>query len=307
MSLLAWSLSFPPASTGRAEVTVENLSLHSGEERVRAVLYRPAGKGPFPGLLVLHGDFGPTEWVKKQARRLAGKGYVSLVVDLYHGEVPKDLEEAHILERALPAERVRADVKAAIDHLAGRPDVRKNGLGVIGWDMGGGYALEAVAREPRLRAAVVCYGRLITDAKLLAGMRAAVLGIFAAKDEGITPDTLDRFRAAMKKAGKRLSGLHVFPGVENGLMDPDSPYRTGPASPAAIAAAWQKIDAFLAKQLASDPPAGVGESCRNRYNNRGRKETSGVGAAPACSVTAKDLCLGGRLDSSRRPVPTPQH
>jgi carboxymethylenebutenolidase len=201
-------------------------------------------------VVVVHGDFGPTKWVKQQAERLAGQGYVVLAVDLYHGELPKDVEEAHILERGLEEARVLANLRAAVDHLAALPQVRKDRIGILGWDMGGGHALEAAARDRRLRALVICYGRLITDPARLAGLEAPVLGIFGGKDDGITPDTLKRFRAAMEKAGKRVAGLHVYPDCESGFLDPANPYLSARPPAASVADAWRRIDAFLATELA---------------------------------------------------------
>jgi carboxymethylenebutenolidase len=234
---------------GPGGVTVETVRYRSGKETVQALRYRPAGKGPFPAVVVVHGDFGPTEWVKQQARRLAEKGYVALAVDLYRGELPKTIEEAHILERGLEEGRVLADLKAAVDHLAGWSEVQSKQIGILGWDMGGGHALDAARQDGRLRAAVVCYGRLPTEAASLKGLQAAVLGIFAGKDEGLPPETLQQFRAAMAKAGKRLAGMHVYPQCQNGFMDPKSPYVSGPPDPKAIADAWSKIEAFLAAEL----------------------------------------------------------
>jgi carboxymethylenebutenolidase len=229
-------------------VAVEKLELSSGKDKVTAYRYRPAGEGPFPALVVLHGDFGLAPWVKQQARRLAEKGYVALAVDLYRGELPKDIEEAHILERALPEERVLRDLKAAVDHLASRPDVSKDRLGIIGWDMGGGYALAGAVHDRRLRAVITCYGRLITDAQALAKLNASVLGIFAGKDEGIPPETIARFRAAMKKAGKPLT-TQIFPEAANGFMDPDSPNHDGPPAGNAISGAWRRIESYLGVEL----------------------------------------------------------
>jgi carboxymethylenebutenolidase len=247
LSCVALSCALLVAPPG--EIRVEKVQLPSGQDRVQAFRYRPAGAGPFPALLVLHGDFGLTPWVKDQARRLAEKGYVTLAVDLYRGELPQDIEEAHILERGLPEGRVLRDLRAATDYLEKQQDVNKNKIGIIGWDMGGGYALVGATRDRRLRAVVNCYGRLITDANALKGLDGAFLGIFAARDEGIPPETIERFKSAMKKAARRSAGLHVFADADNGFMDPQSPYRLGPPMPAAIAQAWRYIDEFLTREL----------------------------------------------------------
>ncbi len=231
------------------DIKADTIRYGTGKDTARAVRFQPAGKGPFAAVIVVHGDFGPTKWVKSQARRLAEKGYVALAVDLYRGELPKDIEEAHILERGLEEARVLANLRAAVDHLAALPQVSKDRIGILGWDMGGGHALEAAARDGRLRALVICYGRLITDPKRLAGLQAPVLGIFAGKDEGITPDTIKRFRAALKKAGKRVAGLHTYPDCEGGFLDPTNPYASAAPPARSVADAWARIDAFLAAEL----------------------------------------------------------
>ncbi len=239
----------PAPGPGAPPPAAEDVSYTAGRDTVRAVLHRPAGPGPFPALVVLHGDFGLSDGVKEQARRLAGMGYVTLAPDLYRGERPKELLDAHILERGVPEERVQADVKGAVDYLVGRPDVRKDAVGVIGWDSGGGYALDAATREPRLRAVVVCYGRLTTDPALLAPMRASVLGLFAGKDEGISPEIIESFRRAMADAGKRVADLHVYPDCGPGFMNPKPSPNDVPGPPEAEADAWSRVEAYLSAEL----------------------------------------------------------
>src|SRR5437660_974311 len=104
------------------------IEFKSGKETVRAIRVQPAGKGPFPAIVLLHGDFGFTDWTRKQAVRLAGKGYLVLAVDLYNGELPKTVEDAHILERGLDERRVVVDIKAAVDYLQQIALVRKEAI-----------------------------------------------------------------------------------------------------------------------------------------------------------------------------------
>jgi carboxymethylenebutenolidase len=243
---LAGCMGQPAVTRPAPGATVETVGYLSRQETVRGLLHRPAGEGPFPALVVVHGDVGLSDGVKEQARRLAEHGYVTLAVDLYHGETPGDLMDAHILGRALPDDRVLADLKGAVDYLSVRSDVRSGAVGILGWDMGGGYALDAARADPRLRAVVVCYGRLITDPALLAPLNGSVLGVFAGKDEGITPDTIRRFEAAMNQAGKRVAGIHVYPDCDPGFLEPSS---AGTAAAEARADAWTKIDAYLAAEL----------------------------------------------------------
>ena len=54
----------------------KSVSYKSGDETVQGVLYTPAGKGPFPALIVIHEWWGLNDWVKDQASKLADQGYV---------------------------------------------------------------------------------------------------------------------------------------------------------------------------------------------------------------------------------------
>jgi carboxymethylenebutenolidase len=225
-------------------VHIEDVAYAAGKESVRGCLCLPANQGPWPGLVIIHGDRGLDTWTKEQARRLSRRGFATLAVDLYRGELPGNLLDAHIMDRGVPEEQMLGDLRAAVDYLAGRRDVRSGALGVIGWDMGGGYALDVARHDPRLKAVVTCYGRLTTDPEWLKPLNASVLGIFAGKDQGITPDTIARFRAAIEKAGKRVAGLHVYADADHGFLS------SGAAPLAdARADAWKKIDAYLAAEL----------------------------------------------------------
>jgi carboxymethylenebutenolidase len=225
--------------------SAETVAYRRDTQTLRGVLCRPTGEGPFPAVVLVHGDFGLTDWEKARAQELAAAGFVALAVDLYHGQTVSNVLDAHIMDRAMPDEQVQGDLQAAVDYLSGRADVRREAIGIVGWDSGGGYALDAAVHDARLRAVVICYGRVMTEPKSLAPLRAAVLGIFAGQDEGISAETLRQFESAMKKAGKRLAGVEVYPRCKHGFMNPAASER----SSADAAAAWKKIVAFLAAEL----------------------------------------------------------
>jgi carboxymethylenebutenolidase len=231
-----------------ATPSVAAVKFRSGERSVDAFLVRPAGPGPFPAVVMVHGDFGLNDWVKQQARRLGEKGHVVLAVDLYDGELPKDIEAAHILERGLAEDRVLADVKAAVDYLTQLSEVRKGPVGALGWDCGGGFALDAAIHDPRVKAVAMCYGRVITDPKRLAPLQANVLALYGGKDESFTAATIEQFRKALQQAGKSAT-VHVYPQAGSSFMEPDSPYFDGAPDRNVIADAWAKIEAHLAKEL----------------------------------------------------------
>ncbi|HXP43243.1 MAG TPA: dienelactone hydrolase family protein, partial [Candidatus Acidoferrales bacterium] len=182
----------------------KSVSYKSGDETVQALLYAPAGKGPFPGLIVIHEYWGLNDWVKEQASKLADQGYEALAIDLYRGKVATTPDVAHELMRGVPDDRAKRDLHAAFEFLQSQPNVKKNRVGAIGWCMGGGYALDVALQEPTLAAAVINYGHLATDADAIQKINAPILGLFGGQDQGITPDDVHKFEAAMKQQGKKI-------------------------------------------------------------------------------------------------------
>ena len=77
----------------------------STDGKGRGVLFLPAGQpSPAPEVIVLHGDFGLNDAIRRYARRLADRGYLALAVDLYRGEKITSLMHAHEVDRGLPEE-----------------------------------------------------------------------------------------------------------------------------------------------------------------------------------------------------------
>src|SRR3954453_10901954 len=182
----------------------KTVTYKSGDESVSGELYTPAGKGPFPALIVIHEWGGLNHWVKEQAQKLSEQGYVTLAVDLYRGKVATAPEEAHEIMRGVPEDRAKRDLHAAFEFLASQPNVKKDRVGAIGWCMGGGYALDVALQEPTLAADVINYGHLATDQNALKNISAAILGIFGGQDRGIPVEDVKQFQKTLEGMGKRV-------------------------------------------------------------------------------------------------------
>jgi carboxymethylenebutenolidase len=223
----------------------KSVSYKSGDETVQGVLYTPAGKGPFPAVIVIHEWWGLNDWMKEQASKLADQGYEALAIDLYRGKVATTPDEAHEIMRGVPEDRAKRDLKAAFDYLAAQSSVKKDRIGAIGWCMGGGYSLDVALDEPTLAADVVNYGHLATDADAIGKIHAPILGLFGAQDHGISPDDVHKFEAAMKKAGKQID-VKIYDDAGHGFENPNNKdgYRA-----ADTADAGKRIADFLAQNL----------------------------------------------------------
>ena len=223
----------------------KSVSYKSGEDSVSGILYAPAGKGPFPALLVIHEWWGLNDWVKEQASRLADQGYVALAVDLYRGKVADTPDLAHELMRGVPEDRSGRDLRAAFDYLAAQPNVKKDRIGSIGWCMGGGYSLNVALMEPSLAAAVINYGHLASDPQELKKINAPILGLFGGQDRGIPADDVRKFGESLDKLGKKAD-IHIYPDAGHAFENPNNKqgYRADDA-----ADAWKRTTAFLEATL----------------------------------------------------------
>jgi carboxymethylenebutenolidase len=224
----------------------EMVSYKSGEETVSSFLATPAGPGPHPAMIVIQEWWGLNDWVKNQARALAKEGYVALAPDLYRGKVATKQEDAHQLMMGAPPDRILRDLKAAFAYVEGRKDVKPAKIGVIGWCMGGRWAMALATEEPKLAVAVAYYGAPPTDAAAIARIKAPILGNFGGEDKGPAPDQVKAFEAAMKAAGKTVD-VKIYEGAGHAFANVDNPWG-GYREPAAKDA-WARTVAWLAKYL----------------------------------------------------------
>jgi carboxymethylenebutenolidase len=231
---------FAPAALGGTTVTFDSSPGHG-----QGYLALPEGKGKHAALVVIPEWWGLNDWVKEQADNYAKQGYVVLAADLYRGKVAKDPAEAHELMRGMPEDRANADVGGAFNWLAKRNDVDVKHIGVIGWCMGGGYALGLATTQPKLAAAVINYGHLVTDPKTIARIKAPILGNFGAADRGIPPADVKEFADALVKLNKAVD-IKVYEGAGHAFMNPNN--KEG-YKPDAAADAQKRIDAFLQAKL----------------------------------------------------------
>ena len=242
-----------PADTSRVHIG-------SADAGTDAFVAWPAGTKGAPAVIVIHEWWGLNSQIRDIARRLARQGYVAIAPDLYHGKVAEDPETAHTLVRGLDEDRALADLDDAVRWLRAQGRTAKSRLGVVGFCMGGGLAEQFALHEPSVAAAVMYYGRPETHREKLALLKAPLQGHFGAEDQGIPPDTVAVFRAALATAGK-IAEIYLYPGAGHAFM------HEGRQSYHADAArqAWTRTLAFFQKYL-----KGWGARCDGLASSRAR-------------------------------------
>jgi carboxymethylenebutenolidase len=219
----------------------QNVSLKTPGGEAKAYAARPKGK-PRGAVLVLHEWWGLNDWVKSEADRLAGDGYLALAVDLYKGKVASDPKEAAALMGQKDEQWGDAVEESGLEWLKSNGGGAK--VATLGWCMGGGESLKASLNDPKdVDATIMYYGMPVTDVGKLKSLRGPVLGIWANKDGWITPDKVKAFDAALTQAGVKHE-FHAYD-ADHAFANPSGGKYNGPAAKDA----WEKTRAFLAKTL----------------------------------------------------------
>ena len=144
-----WDKVFPPSET----VTVQKVTFPTRYGiQLTGDLYIPKNKTDEQrGALAVSGPFGA---VKEQAsgfyaQTMAERGFIALAFDpSYTGE--SGGEPRHVASPDINTE----DFSAAVDYLSNLPEVDPSKIGIIGICGFGGFALNAAANDPRIKATV---------------------------------------------------------------------------------------------------------------------------------------------------------
>lgn len=229
--------------------------------QIHAYVARPDGKGPFPGVVVVHHMPGWDEFFREFTRRLAQHGYNAICPDLYcrdgHGR-PDEVAASVRANGGAPDDRVVGDCAAAARWLRALPT--SNGkVGIVGTCSGGRHAVLAASKAPGFDAVVDLWGGRVVVAEtdltpkqpvapidLTKDLRAPLLGLFGNDDRSPTPEQVDRHEEELKKHGKTYE-FHRYDGAGHGFFYYDRPaYRAEQAVDG-----WSKVFAFFAKHLAA--------------------------------------------------------
>jgi carboxymethylenebutenolidase len=217
---------------------------------LKGVVGIPDGPGPHPAVVVVHEAFGITREMREQVEHLASLGYLTLMPDLYTAGGFVRCIGATVKAMQSGRGRAWADIEASRLWLGERSDTTGS-TGIIGFCMGGGFALLAAVNGP-YAAASVNYGLLPKDLDEIEGS-CPVVASYGDKDKTVR-DGAPRLEAAYTKHGV-IHDVKEYPGAGHAFMNARE---TGPAilhpltrimgirpNPEAAADAWQRITAFF--------------------------------------------------------------
>ncbi|HEX6030326.1 MAG TPA: dienelactone hydrolase family protein, partial [Tepidiformaceae bacterium] len=199
--------------------------------------------------------FGLNRDIRDKCLRLAEMGYAALAPDLYDGRGPMPICIVRTMW-SLTTGRGAAfdDLDAAREYLAARKEVDGSRIGVIGFCMGGGFALLYAARAP-LGAAAVFYGRVPADRAAIE-RTCPIVASYGGKDPLVRGDSerLERYLEGLGiEHDVRLypDATHSFMSDHKGLVAALTSW--GPLkvayNPEAADDSWRRVEAFFAQHL----------------------------------------------------------
>lgn len=205
----------------------------------------PAGKTGLPVVLVLSEIFGVHEYIADTARRFARAGYLAIAPELFvrQGDAQSYGEMAKLIAEVIskvPDAQVLADLDATLAW-AGANGGDLNRVGITGFCWGGRQVWLYTAHNPRVKAGVAWYGRLVGQSTPLtpkhpvdvaAQLNGPVLGLYGGADTGIPLDTVEsmKIKLAQGNAAAKASQFVVYPDAPHAFHADYRPsFRQGPA------------------------------------------------------------------------------
>jgi carboxymethylenebutenolidase len=202
-----------------------------------------AGSGP--GVLVIQEWWGLVPHIKSVCDRLAAERFTALAPDLYHGRTTTEPDEAQKELMNLDIEKAALDLESGVAHLLDSPSATGRTIGVVGFCMGGGLALNVASRQPEIAACVAYYGVGPGRDRLdLSVMTAAVLGHWGEQDHYYDHATIEDLEKQLRGGGVTVESFWYD--ADHAFFNDDRPevYAEDAAR-----LSWDRTIAFLREHL----------------------------------------------------------
>jgi carboxymethylenebutenolidase len=244
-------------------ITTDTKGLVAGEVKIpvndgEIPAYRamPATGENFPVVLVVQEIFGVHEHMQDICRRFAKLGYLAIAPEMFarQGDVSQMTDIQEIISKVVskvPDAQVMSDLDATVAWAEKSSKGNIDKLGITGFCWGGRIVWLYSAYNPKVKAGVAWYGRLISNTTPLtpkhpvdiAGeLKVPVLGLYGGSDDGIPNNTVEQMRQALK-AGNSGSEIVLYPDTPHGFYADYRPsYRKQQAEDA-----WKRLEAWFKK------------------------------------------------------------
>lgn len=202
------------------DIAMQDVSFPGEAVEIKAFVAKPASGGPHPAVIVIQEWWGLNGHIKDVARRFAKEGYFAVAPDLYSRQGHKVTADPNVAGQLMgglkPADGID-DLLSTINWLADEKDVRADRIGVVGFCMGGSYALLLPCTSKEIKAAAPFYGEIPSDEKLRQ-LACPVFYAYGENDGWITRKDVDRLAADLKKFNKP-GEVKIYKGCSHGFFN----------------------------------------------------------------------------------------
>ncbi len=220
--------------TSSEGLTAGEVSIDVAGFKMPAYRAQPAGQTGLPVVLVLSEIFGVHEYIADTVRRFAKAGYLAIAPELFvrqgdaqsYGEIAK--LQAEVISK-VPDAQVAGDLDATVAWASANGG-NTDKLGVTGFCWGGRQVWLYAAHNPKVKAGVAWYGRLVgqpsalaprNPVELAAQLKAPVLGLYGGADTGIPLESVEQMKAALADAGAKGNAAAK---ASQFIVYPDAPH-----------------------------------------------------------------------------------
>ncbi|MGH1392514.1 MAG: dienelactone hydrolase family protein [Trichormus sp.] len=183
----------------------------------------PATGKNFPIVLVIQEIFGVHEHIQDICRRFAKLGYLAIAPELFarQGDVSQlsNIDEIRQVVGKVPDAQVLSDLDATVDWAVKSAKGNAEKLAITGFCWGGRMTWLYSAHNPKVKAGVAWYGRLVGNyteltpkhpVDIASSLKVPVLGLYGGKDTGIPLDTVEQMRTRLQSSSSK-SEIIVYP------------------------------------------------------------------------------------------------
>lgn len=217
-----------------------------------SVFRRVEGQHRAPAVIVLPAIAGLNDYMTNVCDRLGAHGYASVLIDYHARTGTPDLgDRAKIMAAvaSLSDRDILADIAANIAFLEARPDIDAKRIAVLGFCIGGSYAILAASQLNQFRCAISFYGTIkyagTNDLKPVSPFDAArnltcpFLGHYGEEDALIPLHDVEELK---KQLTHKRAEIYTYPGAGHAFHED---FRPDVYRPVAAKEAWERSVEYL--------------------------------------------------------------
>jgi carboxymethylenebutenolidase len=203
------------------EVDSREVSYAGKACNIRAYVAEPSHGGhQHPAVIVVQEWWGLDDHIKHIARRLAAEHYFAIAPNLYSrqgGMVTSDPNVAGELMSGLKQRDGIEDLVSTVEWLKTQSSVRSADIGIVGFCMGGSYALALPCANHEIKAAAPFYGEIPSDEDLQK-LKCPIFYVYGENDGWIQRHDVDRLALALRKFNQP-GEVRVYSGCSHGFFN----------------------------------------------------------------------------------------